>query len=161
MSEHASRPSVTSIVRRNLLSASIAGGRHVSRVEVKQIDFQPGQETGLHLHPIPVVGYIAKGTIRFQLEGGPMLTLPAGSAFFEPANVRVLLPAGQGGRAADRNARRRMSGIRHAVCGCLGPGWRPFVCGSSTAWRSWTTNSAASIDQGAISSASDFSRGRG
>jgi quercetin dioxygenase-like cupin family protein len=65
-------------------------GRQVSRVEVKQIDLQPGQETGRHLHPIPVVGYIAKGAIRFQLEGGPILVLPAGSAFFEPANVRVL-----------------------------------------------------------------------
>ena len=90
MSERKSRRSPAAIVRRSLLSASVAGGRRVSRVEVKQIDLQPGQETGLHLHPIPVVGYIAKGTIRFQLEGGPLLTLPAGSAFFEPANVRVL-----------------------------------------------------------------------
>lgn len=90
MSERTSRPNITTIVRRNLLSVPIAGGRQVSRVEVKQINLQPGQETGLHLHPIPVVGYIARGAIRFQLEGGPLLTLPAGSAFFEPANARVL-----------------------------------------------------------------------
>ena len=90
MSERASGSNGTAIVRQHLLTAPIAGGRQVSRVEVKRIDFQPGQETGLHLHPVPVVGYIAKGTIRFQLEGGPPLTLPAGSAFFEPADVRVL-----------------------------------------------------------------------
>jgi quercetin dioxygenase-like cupin family protein len=90
MSEHQATPRGTSIVRKGLLSAPIAGGRKVSRVEIKQIDLQPGQETGLHRHPIPVVGYIARGAIRFQLEGGPLLVLPAGSAFFEPANTRVL-----------------------------------------------------------------------
>lgn len=90
MSEHEASPHGTPVVRKHLLSAPIAGGRQVSRVEIKQIDLQPGQETGLHLHPIPVVGYIARGTIRFQLEGGPLLMLAAGSAFFEPANTRVL-----------------------------------------------------------------------
>ncbi len=90
MSDHGPTPHTPPIIRKDLLSVPIAGGRQVSRVEVKQIDLQPGQETGLHQHPIPVVGYIAKGAIRFQLEGGPSLILPAGSAFFEPANVRVL-----------------------------------------------------------------------
>jgi quercetin dioxygenase-like cupin family protein len=80
----------TPIVRKHLLSAPLHGGRKVSRVEIKQIELQPGQETGLHLHPIPVVGYIVRGTIRFQLEGGPLLLLPAGSGFFEPADIRVL-----------------------------------------------------------------------
>ncbi|MFZ0497803.1 MAG: cupin domain-containing protein [Steroidobacteraceae bacterium] len=59
-------------------------------MEIRQIELQPGQETGLHLHPIPVVGYIARGSIRFQLEGGPLQMLSAGSAFFEPADTRVL-----------------------------------------------------------------------
>jgi quercetin dioxygenase-like cupin family protein len=90
MSEHTSTPHGTPIVRKSLLSVPIAGGRKVSRLEIKQIELEPGQETGLHLHPIPVAGYIARGTIRFQLEGGPLLMLPAGSAFFEPANTRVL-----------------------------------------------------------------------
>jgi quercetin dioxygenase-like cupin family protein len=90
VSEHKSTSRGSAIVRKTLLRAPIAGDRKVSRVEIKQIDLQPGQETGLHLHPIPVVGYIAKGTIRFQLEGGPLVMLPAGSAFFEPANTRVL-----------------------------------------------------------------------
>ncbi|MGB6486438.1 MAG: cupin domain-containing protein [Steroidobacteraceae bacterium] len=90
MSEHEAGPHSTPIVRKHLLSAPIAGRRELGRVEIRQIDLQPGQETGLHLHPIPVVGYIARGTIRFQLEGGPLLMLPAGSAFFEPADTGVL-----------------------------------------------------------------------
>jgi quercetin dioxygenase-like cupin family protein len=80
----------TQIVRKDLLTATIAGGKEVSRVEIKQIDFQPGQRTGLHRHPIPVVGYIARGTIQFQVEGGAMQTLHAGDPFFEPANTRIL-----------------------------------------------------------------------
>jgi quercetin dioxygenase-like cupin family protein len=35
------------------------------------------------------VGYIAQGTIRFQVEGQPVQMLSAGSAFFEPAGEKV------------------------------------------------------------------------
>ena len=78
------------IIRKDLLTAAIAGGKDVRRVEIKQIDLEPGQQTGLHLHAIPVVGYIASGAIRFQVEGGAPTVLRAGSAFFEPANTRIL-----------------------------------------------------------------------
>ncbi|HEX6509295.1 MAG TPA: cupin domain-containing protein [Chloroflexota bacterium] len=81
--------SPTPVVRKDLLTASIAGSKEVSRVEIKQIDFQPGQKSGLHHHPIPVVGYVARGSIAFQLEGGVLQTLHAGDPFFEPANTRV------------------------------------------------------------------------
>jgi hypothetical protein len=43
----------------------------VSRVEIKEINFAAHQKTGLHLHPGPVVGYIAEGTILFQVEEQP------------------------------------------------------------------------------------------
>ena len=89
MAENESAPKSVTIIRRSLLSASVAGGRCVSRVEVKQIDLQLGQCTGYHLHAIPVIGFIARGSIRFQIEGAPVQILPAGSAFFEPTNARV------------------------------------------------------------------------
>jgi quercetin dioxygenase-like cupin family protein len=77
------------IVRKDLLTALIAGGKNIARVEIKEINLAPNQATGLHRHPIPVVGYIVAGTIRFQIEGQPVQTLPRGSAFFEPANTRI------------------------------------------------------------------------
>jgi quercetin dioxygenase-like cupin family protein len=78
------------IVRQPLLTASLPGLGPVDRVEVKRIEFEPLQKTGLHYHPCPVVGYIASGTVRFQIEGQEPRTLNAGDAFHEPANTRIL-----------------------------------------------------------------------
>ena len=76
------------IVRRPLLSA-VLGDRNVSTVEVREIIFQPGQRTERHLHPCPVVGYIAEGTAILQVEGEAAVTLAAGSAFHEPAQATI------------------------------------------------------------------------
>lgn len=77
------------VQRKHLLTAAI-GARPTSTVEIRQIDFAPGQKTGLHRHPCPVVGYIASGTIVFEPEGEAPRILPAGSAFFEPADKKIL-----------------------------------------------------------------------
>lgn len=85
------RPSAAkTIVRRPLLTAPLPGLGAVDRVEIKRIEFEPSQETGLHDHPCPVVGYIASGTVRFQIEGQEPKTLKAGDAFYEPADTRIL-----------------------------------------------------------------------
>lgn len=66
------------------------GTSTVTQVEVREIAFQPGQQTGRHLHPCPVVGYIAEGEALFQKEGdAEVQRLPSGSAFYEPANAVV------------------------------------------------------------------------
>ena len=80
----------STIVRKELLTAAIAASKDVSRVEIKEIELAPSQQTGLHRHPCPVVGYVAHGSIRFQVEGQPAQLLAAGSAFFEPADARVV-----------------------------------------------------------------------
>ena len=77
------------IIRKDLLTA-LVGDKSVGRVEIKQIDFAPDQKTGVHQHPCPVVGYVARGTILFQVEGQPPKSLPEGSAFFEPANTKIV-----------------------------------------------------------------------
>jgi quercetin dioxygenase-like cupin family protein len=77
------------IVRRPLLSVAL-GDRNISKVEVREIVFQPGQQTGRHLHPCPVVGYIAEGTAVLQIDGEAPLTLPTGSAFHEPAKATIV-----------------------------------------------------------------------
>jgi quercetin dioxygenase-like cupin family protein len=83
-------PARNVIERKPLLTANIAGGKRLGRVEIKQIDLRPNQPTPRHMHPCPVVGYVAKGEINFQVAGQPPDRLQAGDAFYEPANTVVL-----------------------------------------------------------------------
>jgi quercetin dioxygenase-like cupin family protein len=82
-------PTTAPISRHDLLTAALGSGRVVDRVDIKRIDLAPGQSTGPHRHPCPVVGHILSGSIQFQIEGRPAKTLRAGDAFFEPANLRI------------------------------------------------------------------------
>jgi len=82
-------PAPARISRHDLLTAALGNGRMVDRVEIKRIELAPGQATGPHRHPCPVVGYIVSGTIRFQIEGRPSKKLQAGDAFFEPVDTRI------------------------------------------------------------------------
>src|SRR5215475_586411 len=84
------KPSKQTIYRKPLLTAVLEQAKKVGKVEIKGIVFQPSQKTGLHFHPCPVVGYIAEGTVAFQVEGSEEKTLRAGDAFFEPPNVKIL-----------------------------------------------------------------------
>ena len=65
------------------------GTRQVTKVHAQEIRFAPGQKAGLHFHPCPVTGYILKGTAVLEIEGETPQVLPAGSAFYEPAEARV------------------------------------------------------------------------
>ena len=78
------------VVRTPLLTATIDGSKLIDRVEIKQIEMATPMASGAHVHPCPVVGQILEGQILFQLEGESQQTLVAGSAFFEPANAKVL-----------------------------------------------------------------------
>jgi quercetin dioxygenase-like cupin family protein len=77
-----------SIARKQLLLASL-GSRRVTSVDVRKIRMEPGQRAGRHLHPCTVVGYVVEGTAVFRVDGGPEQTLPAGSAFYEPADTII------------------------------------------------------------------------
>lgn len=72
------------VQRKQLLLAEL-GGWNVSTVDVREIRLEPGQQAGRHLHPCAVVGYITAGTAVYQIEGEQAQRLPAGSAFYEPA----------------------------------------------------------------------------
>ena len=84
------KPTKQTIYRKPLITAVLEQAKKVGKVEVKEIVFQPSQKTGLHFHPCPVVGFIAEGTVAFQVEGKEEQTLRAGDAFFEPPNVKIL-----------------------------------------------------------------------
>ena len=77
------------IVRTPLLSAALPN-KTVTAVDVREIVFEPGQETGLHKHPCPTFGYIAEGEAILQVKGQPPQSLKTGSAFHEPADTVIL-----------------------------------------------------------------------
>jgi quercetin dioxygenase-like cupin family protein len=76
------------IQRRELLTA-VLGNRRTTSVDVREIRLGPGQQGGRHLHPCAVLGYIVSGTAIYQIEGEAAQRLPAGSAFYEPAEVVI------------------------------------------------------------------------
>jgi quercetin dioxygenase-like cupin family protein len=76
------------IERRQLLTA-ILGDWNVTSIDVREIRLEPGQHSGRHLHPCAVAGYIIEGVAVYQIEGEAPQTLPAGSAFYEPADTTV------------------------------------------------------------------------
>ena len=77
------------IVRKPLIRADV-GAQTIGTVDVREIRFSPYEKTAVHLHPSPVVGYVVKGTILFQLEGQRPQVLHGGDAFYEPANTKIL-----------------------------------------------------------------------
>jgi quercetin dioxygenase-like cupin family protein len=77
------------VVRVPLLDAKLEARPEIGHVRSARIELTPAQETGPHRHPCDVVGYIAAGTIRFQVEGEGDRTLRAGDAFHEPAGAPI------------------------------------------------------------------------
>ncbi|MBT9264099.1 cupin domain-containing protein [Pseudomonas sp. MG-9] len=52
-----------------------------------RIDFEPGVTAPRHAHPGVEVAYVISGTLEYQLEGRPAVTLKAGDSLFIPAGV--------------------------------------------------------------------------
>jgi quercetin dioxygenase-like cupin family protein len=76
------------IHRKPLLKADLAP-RTITTVDIREIHFAPGQQTGRHLHPCTVVGYIAEGDAAIEIEGQAEQILAAGSAFHEPRGAVI------------------------------------------------------------------------
>ena len=76
------------IQRKQILQA-VLGNRNVTTADVREIRLEPGQQSGRHLHPCAVLGYIVAGTAVYQVEGQAEEILSAGSAFYEAANTVI------------------------------------------------------------------------
>jgi quercetin dioxygenase-like cupin family protein len=59
-------------------------GREVVQVRV---DFEPGAAVSRHTHPGEEVAYVLEGTLEYDLEGQPPVTLKAGEVLFVPAGT--------------------------------------------------------------------------
>ncbi len=61
-----------------------APGREVVQVRV---DFDPGYIAPKHTHPGEEIVYVLEGTLEYQVEGKPPVTLKAGDVLFIPAGT--------------------------------------------------------------------------
>jgi len=61
-----------------------APGREVVQVRV---DFDPGYLSPKHTHPGEEIVYVLEGTLEYQVEGKPPVTLKAGDVLFIPAGT--------------------------------------------------------------------------
>jgi quercetin dioxygenase-like cupin family protein len=59
-------------------------GREAIQVRV---DFAPGAAFGKHTHPGEEIIYVLEGSLEYDIEGKPAVTLKAGDVFFVPAGT--------------------------------------------------------------------------
>jgi quercetin dioxygenase-like cupin family protein len=59
-------------------------GREAIQVRV---DFDPGAAFGKHTHPGEEIIYVLEGSLEYEIEGKPPVTLKAGDVFFVPAGT--------------------------------------------------------------------------
>jgi quercetin dioxygenase-like cupin family protein len=79
------RSQLTGIKRTELQRHDLSvPGREVVQVRV---DFAPGAAVPKHTHPGEEIVYVLAGTLEYQLEGQPPVTLTAGGVFFVPAGM--------------------------------------------------------------------------
>lgn len=72
-------------VLRQALQETVDG--HPAAVSLVEVRYPPGGSSKPHRHPGPVIGYVLEGTFEFQVNDGPLQTLHAGEAFYEPARA--------------------------------------------------------------------------
>ncbi|HEX5115262.1 MAG TPA: hypothetical protein VFW65_08695 [Pseudonocardiaceae bacterium] len=78
-----------SITRTVLADIALARATTVERIETRRIRIPAGVAAGLHIHNCPVVGSIVEGSVAYQVEGEPVVTLAPGDMFYEAEGARI------------------------------------------------------------------------
>ena len=82
---HAAQVQQAGIKRTDLLRQDLSvTGREIVQVRV---DFAPGVEFGKHSHPGEEIAYVLEGSLEYQVEGKPPVTLKVGEVLFIPAGT--------------------------------------------------------------------------
>jgi quercetin dioxygenase-like cupin family protein len=82
---HVARAQQPGITRTDLQRHDLgAPGREVVQVRV---DLAPGVAFGKHTHPGEEIIYVLEGSLEYQVEGKPPITLKAGDVLFIPAGT--------------------------------------------------------------------------
>jgi quercetin dioxygenase-like cupin family protein len=76
-------------VRTPIGSLPVAPSKTVTHVELTRVDFLPGQEMPEHMHPVPVVCFVTKGSFLVSIGAAPVRRVAAGATTLEPAGVVV------------------------------------------------------------------------
>ena len=104
-----------------------APGREAIQVRV---DLAPGVAFGKHTHPGEEVIYVLEGTLEYQLEDKPPVTLKAGDVLFIPANTvhsarnPGSVTGSELGQASEHSASEQAAGSS-CQAGLVEPGNRP------------------------------------
>jgi quercetin dioxygenase-like cupin family protein len=77
------------VSRKDLLTVTV-NSRMFNTVQAKEITMTAGQHAPRHQHPCPVVGYIAEGTLIYQIQGQSARILAKGEAFYEPPGTVIV-----------------------------------------------------------------------
>ncbi len=95
---HAVRPQRPEIKRTELQRHDLSSpGREVVQVRV---DFEPGASVPRHSHPGEEIIYAIEGSIEYDVDGQPPVTLKAGEVYFVPAaTIHSAKNAGSGNAA--------------------------------------------------------------
>jgi quercetin dioxygenase-like cupin family protein len=82
LSAAAAQPAIP--VRTPIGSFALAPTKVVSHVEMTRVDFQPGQLMPEHIHPVPVVCVVSKGTFEASIGRQAPRRVTVGQATIEP-----------------------------------------------------------------------------
>ena len=67
-------------------------GEHLKAV-LLEVRYGPGEASPPHSHPCAVIGYVAEGSLRTQVQGQPEMIYKAGQSFYEAPNGVHLVSA--------------------------------------------------------------------
>jgi len=70
-------------------SFPIDPAKSVARVDTTRVDFLPGQQMPEHMHPVPVICFVAKGSFAVSLGREPIRTVKEGDTTIERAGEVV------------------------------------------------------------------------
>jgi quercetin dioxygenase-like cupin family protein len=76
-------------IRTPIGSFPIDPAKSVTHVETTRVDFLPGQEMPEHMHPVPVVCFVAKGSFLVNVGRAPVRTVTVGDTTLERAGEVV------------------------------------------------------------------------
>ncbi|HMI52268.1 MAG TPA: cupin domain-containing protein [Candidatus Saccharimonadales bacterium] len=83
------QPAGSPVKRTPLGTVQLETAKTVDHVQLTRIDYTPGQATGRHLHPMPVVGYVLSGSFVVQVQGKEPHTYATGEVIYEPPGIPI------------------------------------------------------------------------
>jgi len=89
LSSFAQTQSKSEVKRTPLSTVPLTTAKTVDHVQVTRIDYEPGQATGRHMHPMPVVGYVLSGSFDVQVQGQEVHHYATGEVIYEPAGIPI------------------------------------------------------------------------